>query len=85
MVGSLITGGGDPTVKESELRRLGIWGTISGSGTGDESFTACVGHEFRIGVDELRRSKMLILRINTTMQKVWLKLIQKVHWLGFLK
>lgn len=59
MIGSLITGGGDPTVKESERRRLGIWGTMSTSGTGDEdSFTACGSHEFRIGVDELRRSMM---------------------------
>ena len=59
MVGSLITGGEEPTVKESELRRLGIWGTISRSGTRDESFTACGSHEFRIGVDELRRSMVM--------------------------
>ena len=66
MVGSLITGGEEPTVKESELRRLGIWGTISRSGTRDESFTACGSHEFRIGVDELRRSMMknFYMRVN---------------------
>ena len=66
MVGSLITGGEEPTVKESELRRLGIWGTISSSGTRDESFTACRSHEFRIGVDELRRSMVMkfYMRVN---------------------